>query len=157
MANPAQAPESKLEIRRMFTAPREKVFEAWTQREKLEKWMCRFARHETRYSAFDARLGGTNVMEVKNPQGEMFKQTITFREIEPPNKLVFTWDWQKFSASGEMVDELRDTLVTVVFQPRGNFTEVILTHEGFRSADQRESHNRGWNGCFDVLEEKLKA
>jgi uncharacterized protein YndB with AHSA1/START domain len=162
MANPAvgsetKLPETKLEVRRMFTAPREKVFEAWTQREKVEKWMCRFPRHETRYTAYDARPGGTNVMEVINPQGETFKQNVTFREIEPPKKLVFTWDWEKFSASGQKVDELRDTLVTVEFQPRGTFTEVILTHEGFRNADQREAHKKGWNGCFDQLEQALKA
>ena len=104
MASPATGPETKLEIRRMFAAPRENVFEAWTQREKLEKWMCRFPRHEVHYTASDAWPGGTNVVEVKNPQGETFKQSITFRDIEPPTKLVFTWDWQKFSASGQMVD-----------------------------------------------------
>lgn len=157
MANPAYGPETKLEVRRMFVASREKVFEAWTQREKVEKWMCRFPKHETRFSASDARPGGTSVMEVKNPQGETFKQSVTYRDIEPPKKLVFTWDWQKFSASGEKVDEARDTLVTVEFQPRGTFTEVILTHEGLATADQREAHSKGWNGCFDRLEEELKA
>jgi uncharacterized protein YndB with AHSA1/START domain len=157
MANPAYAPETKLEVRRMFAAPREKVFEAWTQREKVEKWMCRFPRHETRFTTSDARPGGTNVMEVKNPQGETFKQSVTYRDIEPPKKLVFTWDWQKFSASGEKVDEARDTLVTVEFEPRGIFTEVILTHEGLATAAQREAHSKGWNGCFDRLEEELKA
>lgn len=157
MATPAYGLGTKLEVRRIFVAPREKVFEAWTQREKLERWMCRFPRYEVRYAASDARPGSTNVVEVKNPQGETFKQSITFRDVDPPKKLVSTWDWQKFSASGQMVDELRDTLVTVEFQPRGNFTEVILTHEGFRNADQREAHNKGWNGCFNLLEEELKT
>ncbi len=85
--------------------------------------MCRSPRHETRFDTTDARLGSTSVMEVRNSQGETFKQTVTYRDIEPPKKLVFTWDWQKFSASGEKVDEARDTLVTVEFQPRGTFTE----------------------------------
>jgi uncharacterized protein YndB with AHSA1/START domain len=157
MANAASAPETKLEVRRMFAAPREKIFEAWTQRDKVEKWMCRFPRHETRFSASDAQPGVSNVMEVRNPQGEMFKQTVTYRDLEPPKKLVFTWDWQKFSASGEKVDEAHDTLVTVEFQPRGTFTEVILTHERLATAAQREAHSKGWNGCFDRLEEVLKA
>jgi len=157
MATPIQGPETKVEVRRMFVAPREKVFEAWTQREKLEKWMCRFPRNETRFAASDARPGAVTVMDVKTPSGEMFKQTITYRDIEPPNKLVFTWDWQEFSAAGEKIDEARDTLVTVKFEPRGNFTEVILTHDGLRTAEQRERHSRGWNGCFDALEQELKA
>jgi uncharacterized protein YndB with AHSA1/START domain len=154
---PAYGPETKIEVRRMFVAPREKVFEAWTQREKVEKWMCRFPRHETRFTTSDARPGSTNTLEVKNSDGETFKQTITYRDITPPEKLVFTWDWQRFSASGEKIDEARDTLVTVEFQPRGTFTEVILTHEGLVTADQRESHSKGWNACFDRLEEELKA
>src|SRR5271167_3869880 len=156
MANAAHGPETKLEVRRMFVAPREKVFEAWTQREKVEKWMCRFPRHETRFTTSDARLGSTNVMEVKNPQGETFKQSVTYRDIEPPKKLVFTWDWQRFSASGEKVDEARDTRVTVEFRPRGTFTEVILTHEGLPTAELRARHERGWIGCFDALTETLK-
>jgi len=65
--------------------------------------------------------------------------------------------WQKFSASGEKIDEARNTLVTVEFLPRGTFTEVILTHEGLATADQREAHSKGWNGCFDRLEGELKA
>lgn len=85
--------------------------------------MCRFPRHETRYTASDARPGSSNVMEVTNPQRETFKQNVTFRDIEPPKKLVFTWDWQRLSASGQKVDETHDTLVTVEFQPRGTFTE----------------------------------
>ena len=157
MANPTRGLVTKLEVRRMFVAAREKVFEAWTQREKVEKWMCRFPRHETRFTTSDASPGGTSVMEVKNATGETFKQSVTYRDIEPPKKLVFTWDWQKLSASGEKVDEARNTLVTVEFQPRGAFTEVILTHEGLATAGQREAHSKGWNGCFDGLEEELKA
>jgi uncharacterized protein YndB with AHSA1/START domain len=123
MASSITGPETKVEIRRMFAAPREKVFEAWTQREKLEKWMCRFPRNETRYTAFDARPGGTNLMEVTR----------------------------------QKINEQVETLVTVVFQPRGTFTEVFLTHEGFTSAEARADHNKGWNGCFDALEKTLEA
>jgi uncharacterized protein YndB with AHSA1/START domain len=156
MASPIQGPETRVEVRRMFVAPREKVFEAWTQREKLEKWMCRFPRNDTRYTASDARPGGVAVMDVKTPSGHRFIQTITYRDIEPPSKLVFSWDWQEFSAAGEKIDEARDTLVTVEFQPRGTFTEVILTHEGLPTAELRARHERGWIGCFDALTETLK-
>jgi len=90
MARSTASPETKLEIRRMFAATREKVFEAWTQREKLEKWMCRFPGNETRYIAFDGRPGGANIMEVTSQDGTTYEQRVTFREIRPPEKLVFT-------------------------------------------------------------------
>lgn len=157
MASTGYRPATKLEVRRMFAATREKVFQAWTQREKLEKWMCRLPRNEVRYTAFDARPGGTNLMEITTPNGATYKQRVTFREIQPPEKLVFTWAWEKLSASGQKIDEQGETLVTVTFQPRGNFTEVFLTHEGFLDAEQREKHNQGWNGCFEILEKELQA
>jgi uncharacterized protein YndB with AHSA1/START domain len=157
MASSTTGPETKLEIRRMFAAPREKVFEAWTQREKVEKWMCRFPQNETRYTAADARPGVTNLMEVTSADGTIYKQRVTFREIQPPEKLVFTWTWEKFSPSGQKVNEQHETVVTVKFLPRGTFTEVLLTHEGFTDAEVRAAHNRGWNGCFDMLANELKA
>jgi uncharacterized protein YndB with AHSA1/START domain len=119
--------------------------------------MCRFAQTKTRYTAADARPGGRNLMEVTTPDGTTYKQRVTFREIRPPEKLVFTWTWEKFSASGQKVNEQDETLVTVEFQPRGTFTEVFLTHEGFSNAEARADHNRGWNGCFDILAKELKA
>src|ERR1700735_2714226 len=137
MASSVNAPETKLEVRRIFAASREKVFEAWTQREKLEKWMCRFPGNETRYTGADARLGGTNTMEVTSSDGGTVKQPVTDQEIKPPEKLVFTWSWKKFSASGQEIAEQDETLVTVEFQPRGTFTEVFLTHEGFTNAEAR--------------------
>jgi uncharacterized protein YndB with AHSA1/START domain len=157
MASSISGPETKLEIRRMFAATREKVFEAWTKREKLEKWMCRFPGNETRYTAFDSRVGGTNMIEVRSQDGTTYKQRVTFREIRPPERLVFTWTWEKFSPSGEKISEQDETLVTVEFQPRGNFTEVFLRHEGFTDAQAREDHNKGWNGVFDALEKALGA
>jgi uncharacterized protein YndB with AHSA1/START domain len=119
--------------------------------------MCRFPRNETRYTAFDARPGGTNLMEVTSGDGTTYKQRVTFREIRPPEKLVFTWAWEKFSPSGQKINEQDETLVTVEFQPRGTFTEVLLTHEGLTNAEARADHNKGWNGCFDSLEKALEA
>ena len=96
-------------------------------------------------------------MEVTSQDGTMYKQRVTFREIRPPEKLVFTWAWEKFSPSGQKVNEQLETLVTVEFQVRGTFTEVFLTHEGFTDARARADHNKGWNGCFDALEKALGA
>jgi uncharacterized protein YndB with AHSA1/START domain len=119
--------------------------------------MCRFPGNETRYTGADARPGGTNTMEVTSQDGTTYKQRVTYREIQPPEKLVFTWTWEKFSASGQKIAEQDETLVTVEFQPRGTFTEVFLTHEGFSNAEAREAHNRGWNGTFDMLAKALEA
>jgi len=48
-------------------------------------------------------------------------------------------------------------LVTVDFVARGTFTEVTLTHERFRTAEQCDRHKKGWMGCFDQLAGALSA
>src|SRR5271156_371921 len=152
MASSVTGPETKLEIRRMFSAPREKVFEAWTQREKLEKWMCRDnPANSTRYTAFDVRPGGMNCMEITRAEGPAYHLRVTFREIQPPEKLVFAWAWERFSPTGDKNEVQDETLVTVEFKARGNFTEVFLRHENFATVEQCDRHNSGWNGCLTLL------
>ncbi len=153
-----ETPETRLQIRRTFAAPRKAVFEAWTQREKLEKWMCRDnPKNVPRYTEFDVRPGGTNRMEIRTADGNVYHQQVTFREVKPPEKLVFTWAWERFSPSGQKEEEQDETLVTVEFHDRENSTEVVLTHEFFRDAEQRDRHQTGWNGCFDVLAGILRS
>lgn len=120
--------------------------------------MCRVnPENAARYMEFDMRTGGTNRMETRTPDGTTYRNKTTFREIKPPEKLVFTWGWERFAPSGEKNEEHYGTLVTVEFVARGTFTEVVLTHEGFRTAEQRDRHNKGWNGCFDMLTGALSA
>ena len=158
MATAQQGPETRLQIRRTFAAPRTKVFEAWTQREALEKWMCRDnPKNVPRYIEFNVRPGSTNRMEIRTADGNVYHQRVTFREVKPPEKLVFTWAWERFSASGQKDEQQDETLVTVEFHERGNSTEVVLTHEFFRYTEQRDRHNTCWNGCFDMLAKLLAA
>jgi uncharacterized protein YndB with AHSA1/START domain len=96
-----------------------------------------------------------NCMEITRAEGTVYNLRVTFREIQPPEKLVFTWSWERFSPTGDKNEVQDETLVTVEFKERGNFTEVFLKHEHFRDAEQCERHNKGWNGCFDVLTNTL--
>lgn len=120
--------------------------------------MCRDnPNNAPRYVEFDVRPGGTNRMEIRTADGHVYLQRVTFREVKAPEKLVFTWAWERFSASGQREEQQEETLVTVEFHERGNSTEVVLTHEFFRDAEQRDRHNTGWNGCFDILTKFLEA
>ncbi len=141
-------PEGSLQVKRMVTAPPETVFQAWTQPEKANQWLCRVTQqHCTRILEWDVRVGGQYRLEVSK-DGNPHLLAGKYREVNPPQKLVFTWSWEEDPGFGE-------TLVTVEFLKRGTFTEVVLTHEGFLDATQCESHKKGWNGCFDQLEEGL--
>ncbi len=86
----SQTPDfATLQIRRTFTAPREKVFRAWTELEALDQWMCRdVPTHEVKYLELSVRTGGRYRIEVKDPAGETYLGQGVYREVKPPEKLV---------------------------------------------------------------------
>jgi uncharacterized protein YndB with AHSA1/START domain len=63
-------------------------------------------------------------------------------EVEPPGRLVFTWQWD-----GE--DER--TLVTVDLTATAGGTDLRLVHESFVDDAARDSHAQGWSDCLDRL------
>ena len=159
MASPQQNAGLTLTIRRTFAAPREKVFAAWTQREQLEKWMCKdVASHTVIHHQQDIRTGGRYSMEVRDPaKGEVYWGQGVYLEVKPPEKIVFTWSWTKDTPDGvNMHPGSEETQVTVEFFERGDSTEVVLTHAVFSSAKLRDEHKQGWNGCLDLLETILE-
>lgn len=152
METSQQAPQTRVQIRRIFAAPRVKVFEAWTKPEELEKWMCRDTpQSATRYWDFDIREGGGFHLENRMPDGTAYKQWIGYRELKPPVKLVLTWNWERFDAEGQSDDGPHESLVMVEFRDLWDSTEVVLTHELLPTEELREGVRKGWNGCFDIL------
>ncbi len=151
MAAPKPSPETTLRIQRLFTAPREKVFQAWTEPDKMSKWLGRVTpQHSTRILEADLRIGGRYRLEVGSPEGALHLLSGSYREVVPPEKLAFTWSWEETPEFGE-------TLVTVEFHARGTFTEVVLTHELFPNKEACDNHTKGWHGCFDALAKFLEA
>ena len=144
MVAPAPHANLTLNVNRVFEAPRDRVFRAWTDPRVLEKWWgppgfsCPLAQ-------VDLRPGGAYRLGMQPPQGEVFYLGGTFREVTPPERLVYTWKWE---ADTEGTGE---TLVTVEFKDLGARTEVILTHERFPDAGAVGRHGEGWNGCFENL------
>ena len=72
----------------------------------------------------------------------------TYLEVRPPEKLVYTWQWDNDPTLGEPQG---DTVVTVEFRDRGPETELVVTHERFATAKARDEHGEGWKGCLDRL------
>lgn len=148
MAGPKSSTEATLNLRRTFKAPRPEVFRAWTDPEELKKWWGPEG-YATPSAEVDLRVGGKyRLGMMKLPKGETFYLSGVYREVRPPERLVYTWRWESEPEPGE-------TLVTVEFQEVGDATEVVLTHEFFPTAKAREDHNRGWNGCLDRLAKVL--
>jgi uncharacterized protein YndB with AHSA1/START domain len=89
---------------------------------------------------------------MKNPEGEFFTAAGEFLEVRPPERLVYTWDWEK-DGSGTEFGELegKTSLITLEFFWRGERTEFVMTHSRFASVQSRDSHAGGWGAALESL------
>jgi uncharacterized protein YndB with AHSA1/START domain len=144
----------KLQLTRVFDAPRELVFKAWTDANQFKQWFgaaaCDGA--SLRSVKVDACVGGKYRLQVQKDDGEFFTTVGIYREVKPPERLAFTWQFEK-DGSGEEFGEVEppEMLVTLEFRARGKQTELLLTHEKFASVESRDRHEQGWTRCLNEL------
>jgi uncharacterized protein YndB with AHSA1/START domain len=150
MASPVSSPATSLQIRRVFNAPRERLFQAWIDPGKMTEWFCHAKANLTgRLIEMDARPGGRYGFDISDADGKVFRLRGEYREIKPPEKLVFTWLWETEPHYGE-------TIVTLDFVDLGEKSELIMTHEKFANSDARDKHNDGWAFCLDSLQRSVE-
>jgi glutathione S-transferase len=138
-----------LRLTRLFKAPREKVFEAFTQSSALVHWFG--PRNCTCPSvSLDARVGGRYRVEMHGEDsGDVYVLTGEYREVVPPEKLVFTWVWEQGDMAGV------ETLVSVTLKPRSGGTELTLEHSGLPTPRALEMHSHGWSSTWECLDDYL--
>ncbi len=150
MANPQATQALSLEIRRTVQAPREKVYAAWTVGKLFAQWF-RPDDFTCAVEEMDVRPGGSYRVGVKPADEPMFYAVGTYKEVTPPERLVFTWGWTDSDY------DWSNSVVTIEFIDRGRNTEVVLKHEGFGVEQSRDQHKHGWEACFDRLATSLAA
>ena len=139
----------RFQLRRTFSASRDRVFHAWTEPALLRQWWG--PRGFTTPSAeIDLRVGGRYRVAMQPPEGDTLYLSGVYREVAPPERLVYTWRWEGDDAAVE-------SLITVEFVDRGGTTEVVVTHERFPDEESRRHHADGWTQGLDRLEVLLSA
>jgi uncharacterized protein YndB with AHSA1/START domain len=138
-----ELPTDEVRIIRIIDAPREEVFRAWTEPEQIRQWWGpgEFTCPE---AEVDLRAGGRYRLAMKPVHGEPFIVSGTYREVEPPVRLVYTWRWE----SGPAADG-SESLVTVEFNDDGERTELVLIHSDFPEAHGPAPYRMGWEGGLD--------
>jgi uncharacterized protein YndB with AHSA1/START domain len=160
MSAPTKA-ERGFTIVRRLDAPRELVFQAWTDPAHLE-WFAGAKPTQSRPATVDLRVGGAwRVLLVEN-QDRSYMTGGIYREIVVPGKLVFTWGavdgWPEIDPS--QPDEA--PVVTVILNDLGGATEMVF-HLGFADTLTEDRVRdwlatgmfEGWNDTLDRLDPYL--
>jgi uncharacterized protein YndB with AHSA1/START domain len=149
-ANPL---ERELVITRVFDAPRDLVFQAWTDPKHLAGWWGPKGWTNPVCEA-DARVGGAWHIVMRAPDGSEYPGGGVYREIVVPERLVFT-----NVAMDKDGNRLLDGLTTVTFEEDGDKTKLTLQTRvvGLVSFAARmlDGMEAGWTQALERLAEEL--
>ena len=147
----ADITERVLVIDRVFKAPPERVFAAWTHPAILVKWWGPQGYH-TPECAMDMREGGAWRTVMRNAEGAAHIVSGVYREIAPPHRLVLTWGWEQEDGSRGP-----ETTVELDFEPAPDGTRLRLRQHVFNTTENRDGHRMGWTSGLDKLDALLAA
>ena len=139
--------DREIRLSRDFAAPRHLVFAAFTRPELLVRWWGARGWHLVECEV-DLRVGGRWRFVSRGPDGDLMGQGGTYREVDPPARLVCTELFDDQSYPGE-------TLVRHDFTGSADRTTVV-THLRYATAQGRDTvlrypMTRGLGEAFDRL------
>ena len=163
-----QAANNKLLLTRTFDAPRNLVFQVWSELDHLKKWWGPEG-FEWVYAKLDFRPGGMFHYSMRAPQGFEMWGKFVYHEIDAPERVVFVNSF--CDAEGNIVRapfnpafplEIRNVLTfteqegkTTITMRGGPINATEEEQATFR--DMKDSMNQGFNGTFNQLEAYLKS
>ena len=157
--------EGTLVIERVFDAPRELVWKAWTEPELVMRWWG--PKGFTAPAAeIDFRVGGKILFAMQSADfndGRPIWSTGVYREIIPYERIVCTDSFADEKGNvvpateyGMTPDFPLEMLLTVEFEDiGGGKTKLTLRHEGLPAGEMTEGAGAGWNESLDKLAESL--
>jgi uncharacterized protein YndB with AHSA1/START domain len=140
-----------LVITRVFDAPRDLVFKAWSEPERLVQWFGPKGFTSTVVGSMDPRTGGAYRLHMRGPDGDDHWVQGVYREIVEPERIVCTFVWT--DAAG--IPTRPETLLTLSFEADGQRTKLTLHQAVFESVTARDEHEGGWTGSLERLTEYL--
>lgn len=153
MNAPAQYGERSLTLTRVYDAPRELVWRAWTDPKMLAQWFG--PKHFTSsVPEFNVRPGGALRIVMHGPDGNDYPMKGVFRAVEPPSRLTFS-----NIAVDNDGNHLLEGETTVILEEQGGKTKLTLQTyaKGLvpMAPQMLAGMEMGWSGSFDKLGELL--
>lgn len=138
------ATELKLETSRVIAASPEALYDAWLDPSMLAKFMMPAPDMSVPEVKADAREGGRFLI-VMHAGGQDLPHEGTYKTLDRPNRLAFTWE--------SPMSPVDDSTVTIDFDKVDGGTKVTLSHVRFPNEESRDNHEKGWGGILAKLAE----
>ena len=146
-------PESGIaEVRRHLAASPARVFAAFADASLVSRWLTPSPEVRLDVTEFDFRVGGRYRFAYRVPGRDAMVVTGTYRAIEPPSKIVFSWNIEPPDEHAGVRSE-----VTISLRPDGTGTDLLIQHAQLTAAGARERHTIGWTGAVDHLAELISG
>lgn len=138
-----------IEIVKNFTATPDKVFEAWLDPEMLSRWMFgQEVRDEEIISLKNEPINGGTFSYSVRRDGQVLDHRGTYRIVERPKRLVFTW--------GEDTEAGDESVVSIDFESTQEGCRLTLIHRmGPKWKEYKKRTKEGWSFMLDKLKEIL--
>ncbi len=143
--------EREITITRVFDAPRELVFKAWTDAKHVAQWWGPKG-FTNPVCEIDARVGGMLRMHMRAPDGSVYPMKGEIRELVVPERLVFTNI--AVDAAGR---HLLEGLTTVTFADEGGKTKMTLHTKAVAVIEDAAAYLQGMEAGWTQSIDKLQA
>lgn len=158
------------ELVREFKAPRQLVFDAWTQVNHLNNWMFPMPGCQCDFVSANIVSGGDSLHKITMPNGQEMWLFTKYEEVLPPERLVFLQyfsneqgdilpmphmaNWPKDMLATLHFEEIAQdrTKLSFLWEPRNATAEEISVFESTRS-----DHEKGWGAGMAQLQIYIEA
>ncbi len=158
------------EIIRTFNAPRQLVFDAWTQVKHLNNWMFPMPGCKCDFVSANISNDGSSLHKITMPNGHEMWLYTKYEEVVSPEKLVFLQyfsneggdilpvphnpNWPKDMLATLLFEEVSDniTQLTFLWEPRNPTATELEVFEASRS-----EHGQGWGAGMAQLQTYLES
>lgn len=140
-----------IKLVRIYDAPREQVFAAWTDSAQVARWCAPRGFHVTDQAVGGEPGKGWRLAMQKTGGGE-YRSSGVYKEAVKPERLVYTHSWED-----ENDERSPETTVHIEFEDRGGQTLLTFRQDGFPSEESRDGHEEGWCTCLEKLAEHLAS
>jgi uncharacterized protein YndB with AHSA1/START domain len=143
-----KALQTTIQILWKFAHPPAKVWQAWTDPSIAKLWFGSDPNGKVLEAKFDVRENGAFSVTFVNYDGSEFTCRGIYKEIKPPNRLIFTWGWVNQPEVNE--------LISLQFVPAEGGTSMLFEQSNIDPGTTIHNYAEGWRTTFQKLEKALE-